>query len=168
MSEIEPQPRLCFACGTENKQGLHMTFRRDGERTICDYTPCEYQQGYPGRMHGGIVCEKKACNLFPRAKINDKLTALPTTLPNFYPIVPWAFCHTNATNSKFKSVIVHAHGCPPSSISIQAGGSSQHTRDGYPGQVFVSKQSCQSCKALAILRSAASRNDGDNPTNDIA
>jgi acyl-coenzyme A thioesterase PaaI-like protein len=32
-----------------------MEFRREGERTICDYTPCAYQQGYPGRMHGGIV-----------------------------------------------------------------------------------------------------------------
>ena len=55
MSEPEAQPRLCFACGTENNNGLHMVFRREGERTICDYTPCEYQQGYPGRMHGGIV-----------------------------------------------------------------------------------------------------------------
>ena len=55
MSTPEPQPRLCFACGTANEQGLHMQFRREGERTICDYTPCEYQQGYPGRMHGGIV-----------------------------------------------------------------------------------------------------------------
>jgi acyl-coenzyme A thioesterase PaaI-like protein len=32
-----------------------MTFRREGERTICEYTPCSYQQGYPGRMHGGVV-----------------------------------------------------------------------------------------------------------------
>jgi uncharacterized protein (TIGR00369 family) len=32
-----------------------MEFRREGERAICDYTPCDYQQGYPGRMHGGIV-----------------------------------------------------------------------------------------------------------------
>ena len=32
-----------------------MEFRREGGRTICDYTPCAYQQGYPGRMHGGVV-----------------------------------------------------------------------------------------------------------------
>ena len=32
-----------------------MEFRREGDRAICDYTPCEYQQGYPGRMHGGLV-----------------------------------------------------------------------------------------------------------------
>jgi acyl-coenzyme A thioesterase PaaI-like protein len=46
---------MCFACGADNDRGLHMTFRLEGGRTICDYTPCEFQQGYPGRMHGGIV-----------------------------------------------------------------------------------------------------------------
>ena len=54
MSDEQP-PRMCFACGNANERGLHMTFRLEGDRTICDYTPCGYQQGYPGRMHGGIV-----------------------------------------------------------------------------------------------------------------
>jgi acyl-coenzyme A thioesterase PaaI-like protein len=47
--------RMCFACGEMNQRGLHMQFRRERDRTVCDYTPCEYQQGFPGRMHGGIV-----------------------------------------------------------------------------------------------------------------
>jgi len=46
---------MCYACGAENERGLHMEFRRDGDRAICEYTPCDYQQGYPGRMHGGLV-----------------------------------------------------------------------------------------------------------------
>jgi acyl-coenzyme A thioesterase PaaI-like protein len=46
---------MCYACGVENASGLHMEFRREGDRTVCDYTPCDYQQGYPGRMHGGLV-----------------------------------------------------------------------------------------------------------------
>jgi acyl-coenzyme A thioesterase PaaI-like protein len=46
---------MCYACGEQNDRGLHMEFRREGERTVCDYTPCAYQQGYPGRMHGGLV-----------------------------------------------------------------------------------------------------------------
>jgi acyl-coenzyme A thioesterase PaaI-like protein len=50
-----PPPRLCYACGTQNEQGLHMQFRLEGDRTVCDYTPCDFQQGYPGRMHGGVV-----------------------------------------------------------------------------------------------------------------
>lgn len=55
MSDEQNPPRMCFACGNANDSGLHMTFRLEGERTVCDYTPCGYQQGYPGRMHGGLV-----------------------------------------------------------------------------------------------------------------
>jgi uncharacterized protein (TIGR00369 family) len=32
-----------------------MHFRREGARTVCEYDPVAYQQGFPGRMHGGIV-----------------------------------------------------------------------------------------------------------------
>lgn len=32
-----------------------MQFRHEGDRTVCDYAPEDYQQGYPGRMHGGVV-----------------------------------------------------------------------------------------------------------------
>lgn len=57
MSREQPsgRGRNCFACGGDNDRGLHMTFRREGERTVCDYAPEDYQQGYPGRMHGGVV-----------------------------------------------------------------------------------------------------------------
>lgn len=55
MNERERPPRLCYACGTANEHGLHMRFHREGERTVCDYMPCDFQQGYPGRMHGGVV-----------------------------------------------------------------------------------------------------------------
>ncbi len=51
----ERRGRMCFACGDKNERGLHMEFRREGDRAVCDYTPCGYQQGYPGRMHGGVV-----------------------------------------------------------------------------------------------------------------
>jgi uncharacterized protein (TIGR00369 family) len=46
---------MCYACGVQNDAGLHMEFRREGDRAICEYTPHDYQQGYPGRMHGGLV-----------------------------------------------------------------------------------------------------------------
>lgn len=46
---------MCYACGAQNERGLQMEFRREGERAVCEYTPCDHQQGYPGRMHGGIV-----------------------------------------------------------------------------------------------------------------
>ncbi len=47
--------RMCYACGEMNEHGLHMRFRREGDRTVCEYRPCDFQQGYPGRMHGGVV-----------------------------------------------------------------------------------------------------------------
>ena len=46
---------MCFGCGAHNERGLRMKFRREDGRTICDYDPVAYQQGYPGRMHGGLV-----------------------------------------------------------------------------------------------------------------
>lgn len=55
MSDREAPPRLCYACGSANEHGLHMQFRREGERTVCEYAPAAFQQGYPGRMHGGVV-----------------------------------------------------------------------------------------------------------------
>jgi uncharacterized protein (TIGR00369 family) len=55
MSEREPPPRLCYACGNANDHGLHMEFHREGDRTVCDYAPQDFQQGYPGRLHGGVV-----------------------------------------------------------------------------------------------------------------
>jgi acyl-coenzyme A thioesterase PaaI-like protein len=51
----ERRGRMCYACGEKNERGLHMHFRREGDRTVCDYTPLDFQQGYPGRMHGGVV-----------------------------------------------------------------------------------------------------------------
>src|SRR5437763_16636185 len=45
----------CFACGHRNESGLKLTFRRDGERIVADYTPAERYQGFPGVLHGGIL-----------------------------------------------------------------------------------------------------------------
>jgi acyl-coenzyme A thioesterase PaaI-like protein len=45
----------CYGCGMDNANGLRMEFRTEGERAVCEYTPSPYQQGYPGRMHGGLV-----------------------------------------------------------------------------------------------------------------
>jgi acyl-coenzyme A thioesterase PaaI-like protein len=46
---------MCYACGAENERGLQMAFRREDGRAISEYTPCDEHQGYPGRVHGGIV-----------------------------------------------------------------------------------------------------------------
>jgi len=47
---------MCFVCGVENPLGLKLSFYEDAQgRVWCDFTPDEAYQGYPDRLHGGIV-----------------------------------------------------------------------------------------------------------------
>jgi acyl-coenzyme A thioesterase PaaI-like protein len=54
--EKQGSSRMCFVCGRENPVGLHAQFTTDGKRIYCDYTPPDEYQGYPGVVHGGILC----------------------------------------------------------------------------------------------------------------
>lgn len=65
MSDIErgipvqkqPNSRYCFLCGVENPIGLHLRFYDEGEnRVVAQFEPTEEYQGYPGVLHGGIIC----------------------------------------------------------------------------------------------------------------
>ena len=47
---------MCFVCGRENPVGLRAQFTSDGRRIYCTYTPRGEYQGYPGVVHGGILC----------------------------------------------------------------------------------------------------------------
>jgi acyl-coenzyme A thioesterase PaaI-like protein len=53
--ERQPPSRICYACGNANEHGLHMHFRNEDGHAVCDYEPQPFQQGYPNRMHGGVV-----------------------------------------------------------------------------------------------------------------
>ncbi len=57
MSTLRRQPgsALCFVCGTENPHGLGVEFFDDGVRVFADLRAAEWQQGWPGVLHGGIV-----------------------------------------------------------------------------------------------------------------
>jgi acyl-coenzyme A thioesterase PaaI-like protein len=47
---------MCFVCGLENPKGLHLAFYEDdGGSVVCQFTPPEEYQGYPGWLHGGIT-----------------------------------------------------------------------------------------------------------------
>lgn len=48
--------RMCFVCGLENPIGLRLLFEEDGERVWAKFTPREEHQGFPGILHGGLVC----------------------------------------------------------------------------------------------------------------
>ncbi len=52
----QPNSRMCFVCGVENPLGLKLSFYEDAQdRVWCEFTPDEAYQGYPDRLHGGIV-----------------------------------------------------------------------------------------------------------------
>ncbi|HDS15059.1 MAG TPA: PaaI family thioesterase [Proteobacteria bacterium] len=47
--------RLCFACGTENRCGLKMTFTTNGKRLRSLITLPDYTRGWHNLVHGGIL-----------------------------------------------------------------------------------------------------------------
>ncbi|UCE18670.1 MAG: PaaI family thioesterase [Gemmatimonadota bacterium] len=49
--------RYCFACGTENPDGLALEFVLSKDEEISAvFTPKRIHQGYDDMLHGGIVC----------------------------------------------------------------------------------------------------------------
>jgi uncharacterized protein (TIGR00369 family) len=53
---IAVTPHNCFACGTLNRDGLHLVLHTDGERCWTDVTLGSQFEGWEGMAHGGIVC----------------------------------------------------------------------------------------------------------------
>jgi acyl-coenzyme A thioesterase PaaI-like protein len=47
---------MCFVCGLENPMGLHLAFYEDDDGSVvCQFTPPQEYQGYPGWLHGGVA-----------------------------------------------------------------------------------------------------------------
>jgi acyl-coenzyme A thioesterase PaaI-like protein len=46
----------CFACGPDNPIGLKLKFRYGDGWAETEFTPGELYQGWPGIVHGGIIC----------------------------------------------------------------------------------------------------------------
>jgi len=44
----------CFGCSPDNKLGLRMHFRMEGDEVLCDWEPEGHLQGWVGVLHGGI------------------------------------------------------------------------------------------------------------------
>lgn len=47
---------LCYGCGKNNPIGLQMAFTWDGTSARAEFLPTRYHQGWPGIVHGGIIC----------------------------------------------------------------------------------------------------------------
>jgi len=44
----------CFGCGPANAKGLRIQSRPEGDGLVCDWTPEEHHQAFPGVVNGGI------------------------------------------------------------------------------------------------------------------
>jgi acyl-coenzyme A thioesterase PaaI-like protein len=52
----QPNSHFCFACGLENGFGLKARFyETEGGELIGSFRPAGEHQGYPGRLHGGLI-----------------------------------------------------------------------------------------------------------------
>jgi len=45
----------CFGCGPANEKGLRIESRVAGDEVVCDWTPEEHHQAFPGMLNGGIA-----------------------------------------------------------------------------------------------------------------
>lgn len=54
--------RVCFGCGTDHPNGLHLETMWDGEKGVCDLTPPQDQLGYPGLVYGGLIASLIDCH----------------------------------------------------------------------------------------------------------
>jgi acyl-coenzyme A thioesterase PaaI-like protein len=52
----QPTSRMCFVCGESNPAGVHVRFyeQEDGS-VLARFAGADHHQGYPGRMHGGVI-----------------------------------------------------------------------------------------------------------------
>ncbi len=76
----QPNSRGCFLCGLQNPIGLKLAFYEDQDnRCIVHFTPHEHLQGYPGVLHGGIICALLD-ETIGRTLVHDDLWAMTAEL----------------------------------------------------------------------------------------
>ena len=52
----QPNSKMCFICGMKNVAGVKVFFYDQEDGTVlARFTGREIHQGYPGRMHGGVI-----------------------------------------------------------------------------------------------------------------
>ncbi len=53
---------ICFGCGKNTKNGLHVKSFWDGKTSLCEWEPKNYHQGWPKIMNGGIIATIIDCH----------------------------------------------------------------------------------------------------------
>ena len=55
LQETYAPANICFGCGPANERGLRIRSFVDGDTVVCDWTPSDHHQAFPGMLNGGIV-----------------------------------------------------------------------------------------------------------------
>ena len=53
---------VCYGCGRNNPDGLHIQTRWDGEEGVCHFTPKPHHTAFPGFVYGGLVASLIDCH----------------------------------------------------------------------------------------------------------
>lgn len=53
---------VCFGCGRNNAEGLHVQTFWDGEQGLCTFQPAAYHTGFPGFVYGGLLASLIDCH----------------------------------------------------------------------------------------------------------
>jgi acyl-coenzyme A thioesterase PaaI-like protein len=52
----QPTTRMCFVCGESNPAGVRVRFYEQADGSVlARFRGADEHQGYPGRMHGGVI-----------------------------------------------------------------------------------------------------------------
>jgi uncharacterized protein (TIGR00369 family) len=54
--KFDPHNNPCFGCGPNNPIGLKLKFRQEHGKAKAEFVPGEHHQGWPGLIHGGVIC----------------------------------------------------------------------------------------------------------------
>jgi acyl-coenzyme A thioesterase PaaI-like protein len=53
---------ICYGCGRDNPDGLHLQTYWDGEEGVCRFTPRPHHTAFPGFVYGGLVASLIDCH----------------------------------------------------------------------------------------------------------
>ena len=53
---------VCYGCGRNNPDGLHIQTHWDGEEGVCRFTPKPHHTAFPGFVYGGLVASLIDCH----------------------------------------------------------------------------------------------------------
>jgi hypothetical protein len=62
-SFYNPKAAICYGCGMNNPDGLHIQTYWNGEEGICHFTPLPEHTAFPGYVYGGLLARHHAAGM---------------------------------------------------------------------------------------------------------